>query len=90
MGRSPKEVASKDMDSLITSEISLESILNRQLHILNRVTKQLSLSSSSGLTKDEIQSLATCIRLTMDLKAKENELLDQLSDEELEKLKEDE
>lgn len=87
MGRSPKEDGSHDMDSLVSSEISLDSILNRQLHILNRVTKQLSLSSSSGLTKDEIQSLATCIRITMDLKAKENELLDQMSDEELEKLR---
>lgn len=67
-------------------DLSLDDILKRQLLALNRVTVQLTTRSASGdMTKDEIQSLATCIKVTLELKAKENELLDTLSDEELEK-----
>lgn len=67
-------------------EVSLDDILGKQLLALARVTKQLVMASSGGgMTKDEIQSLATCIKVTMDLKAKEKELLDTLTDEELEK-----
>ena len=74
-------------DELIPSEVSLDAILDRQLLALHRVTKQLaSLSVSGQMTKDEIQSLATCIRVTMDLKAKEKELLDKMSDDDLEKV----
>ncbi len=67
--------------------ISIDSILANQLEALARVSKQL-LQQSKGfvLSKDEIQSLATCIKVTMDLKARENELLEGLSDEDLEKL----
>lgn len=71
------------------SDVSLDSILNRQLLALERVTKQLVIASSSGsMTKDEIQSLATCIKITLDLKAKEKELIDGMSDEELQRLQE--
>lgn len=66
--------------------ISLDSILDRQLLALHRVTKQLVRLSNGQMTKDEIQSLATCIRITMELKAKEKELLDTMSDEDLEKV----
>lgn len=67
--------------------LSLDDILERQLLALHRVTRQLTLTSATGaMTKDEIMSLATCIKITMDLKARENELLEALSDEDLEKV----
>ena len=79
-----KETSPKDKEVLAVSDISLDSILKRQLQTLQRVTKHIANSSLVGpLTKDEIQSLATCIRLTMDLKEKENEILDRMSDEDL-------
>lgn len=63
---------------------SIQDILDTQLLALQRVTQQLvKRSSTEAMTKDEIQSLATCIKVTMELKAKENELLDSLTDEEL-------
>jgi hypothetical protein len=76
---------SEELDSA-PGEISLDLIMEKQLQALYRVTKQLARSSILGMTKDEIQSLATCMRVTMDLKAKEKELLDNLSDEDLEKV----
>lgn len=66
-------------------DISIDSILSKQLLALERVTKQLVFRSTSGeMTRDEIQSLATCIKITLDLKSGEKDLLDSLSDEELE------
>lgn len=66
----------------------LDEILRRQLLALERVTIQLTRKSSTaeGLTKAEIDSLATCIEVTLKLKAKEKELLDGLSDTELENI----
>lgn len=70
----------------VVADLSLDAILNKQLLALERVTKQLLISASGGaMSNAEIQSLATCIRTTLELKAKEKELLDFLSDEELEK-----
>ncbi len=74
------------LDPKSKDDLTLDNILSKQLLILFRVTNQLAHSSVSGLNKEEIMSLATCIKVTMDLKAKENELLDDLSDEELEKI----
>lgn len=71
------------------SDIDLASVLDRQLLTLWRVTQQLAKDSARGLTRDEIQSLATCIKITMELKAKENELLDRMNVEELQRLSED-
>jgi len=66
--------------------LSLDRILEDQLTVLNEVTLQLlGKSKLSNFNKDDIASLATCIKVTMDLKAKEKELLDTLTDEELEK-----
>lgn len=67
-------------------ELSLDYILERQLRALDQVTTQLLGMSKGMMTKDEIQSLATCIKITLELKARENELLEALSDEDLEKL----
>lgn len=65
---------------------SLDDILHRQLCALERVTRQLVTRSSSGtMTKDEIQSLATCIKITLELKSVEGDILEGMTDEELEK-----
>lgn len=72
-----------------SSDLSIDNILKSQLKLLKRITRQLGHAafSGQGLNRDEIQSLATIMRLTLDLKAKEKELLDGLTDEELEELK---
>ena len=70
---------------------TLDDILKRQITALDRVTRQLTAKITAGdLTKAEIDSLATCIEVTMKLKSKEKELLDTLSDEVLESLAEGE
>lgn len=77
----------EEKDFPAASDISLDDILKKQLQALYRVTKQLARNSVGVMTKDDIQSLAVCIRVTMDLKAKENDLLDKLTDEELARLR---
>lgn len=63
---------------------TLDDILNRQITALERVTRQLTTKATSGdMTKADIDSLSTCIEITIKLKAKEKDLLDNLSDEEL-------
>lgn len=63
---------------------TLDELLSKQLAALDKITNQLVIAAGTGnATKDEIQSLATCIKLTMDLKVKENEILENLSDEDL-------
>ena len=68
-------------------DVSLDDILGRQLLALSRVTRQLlGRSTSCDMTKGEIESLASCIEITLKLKAKEKDLLDSMSTEELEKI----
>jgi hypothetical protein len=81
----PQEPASKPAPEKPV-DTNLDNMLYLQLETLARATGALHGASYRGLTKDEIQSLNTCIKLTMELKAKEKELLDNLTDEELEKL----
>lgn len=67
-------------------DITVDAILERQILALARVTQNLTKRSQDpDMTPQEIQSLATCIKVTLELKAKEKELLSQLTDEELEK-----
>lgn len=66
---------------------TLEDILQRQLAGLELLTEHLVTAIKGGdIHKDTAQQLATCIKITMDLKAKENEMLDNMSDEELRRL----
>lgn len=67
-----------------TRSLSLGQILERQVLALERTSIELLKASASGMNKDQIQSLATCIKITMELKIKENEMLDALDDSELE------
>lgn len=64
-------------------ELSLDNILKRQLEALDQVTTQLLAKSKGFMTKDEIHSLATCIKITLDLKSREESFLAELSDEDL-------
>ena len=66
-------------------ELSLDSILRRQMEALDQTTTQLLHKSKGIMTKDDIQSLATCIKITLELKAKEAALLADISDEDLAK-----
>lgn len=80
----PPEAPPKAPEAPLTG--SLDDILARQLTALERVTRQLVLAASSGsMSKEEIQSLATCIKVTLELKSVQNDLLEELSDEELRK-----
>lgn len=68
---------------------SIEAILKQQLAGLQRLTQILVGDICKQIvTKDTAQQLSTLIKLTMELKGKENELLDNLSDEELKTLAE--
>ncbi len=69
-----------------TLDINLDKILEKQLTALDRATSFILAKCSSNPTKDDIQSLATCLKLTMELKTKEKEMLDELTDEDLESL----
>ncbi len=63
----------------------LDEILEIQIEGLARLT-QLIVQEITGrnYTKDTAQQLAICIKVTMELKAKEKDLLDKLSEGELE------
>lgn len=66
------------------SDTSLEEVLGRQLLALERITRHLATKATDNtMTVPEIGALATLIKITMELKAKENELLDKLTSEEL-------
>lgn len=68
------------------STVDLGDMLTKQLLALAWVTTSLADKAKTGLTKDEIQSLATCIKLTMELKSEQKELMDELDDSELEQI----
>lgn len=68
------------------SETDLEEMLNGQILALGRTTKALLERSVAGLNKDEVASLATCIKLTLELREKEKALLNDMSDDELAKI----
>lgn len=71
----------------IASDISLDDLLSKQLLILYRETQRLLMESSSGILLEEHQrALVNYIKLTKELKKDENELLDKMSDEDLERL----
>ena len=65
------------------ADVDLDSLLHGQLLALARMTKHLVDSSLHGADKDNVDSLSKCIKLTLELKEKERELLDKLEDEDL-------
>jgi hypothetical protein len=68
-------------------DISLDDLLGKSLLILYREIRNLLIESSGGkLDKDSSQNLRDYIKLLNELKTKEKDVLNTLSDEELEKL----
>lgn len=68
------------------STVDLGDMLTKQLLALHWATHHLLTKAPVGLTKDDIQSLATCIKVTSELKGKQKELMDDLDDSELEQI----
>ncbi len=81
------DVAAYKVSESSTNASDLDSILKQQLVGLGRLTKQLVSDITAGIiTKDTPNQLATTIKITMELKAKQKELLDDMPNEELSKL----
>lgn len=73
------------------SDISLNDLMDKHLLLLYRETKMLLQESSKGakLSKESALCVRENLKLLMELKKKEKELLDTASDAELKKLVED-
>jgi len=71
-------------NSRTRNSLTLVEILERQMLALERTTIHLLKGSVDGLSKDGILSLATCMKLTLELREKELEILDGMNDAELE------
>jgi len=70
------------------SEVNLKDLIDKNLLILYRETRKLMvLSASDGLLgKDSAHSVRENLKLMVDLKKKEKEVLDEMSDEDIKKL----
>ena len=69
------------------SEISLDDLMEKHLTLLYRETRNLLMESSEGkLGKDSAHSMRENMKLIVELKKKEKEVLSDMSVEELEKL----
>lgn len=66
--------------------LSFDDILRLQWLALERTSQKLARDSVHGLERDQIASLALLTKLTLDLKSKENEILERLTPEELAEL----
>lgn len=79
-----KAIVSEDIKM---SDISLDDLLEKHLLVLYRETKSLLTESVHGkLSKDSSNCMRDNIKLLMDLKKKEKEILDNLSEEDLARL----
>ncbi len=69
-------------------DVTLDDLLARCIRILRREVKNLEESSSGGskLSKDQSNELRENVKLLMELKKREKELLDALSDDELDRM----
>ena len=84
LGAYIKEAPVPQPEPLPSTPDSIDALLERQMLALDRVTRQLVIAASTGvMTKDEIQSLSTVMKLTIELKERENELLDGLTEEQV-------
>lgn len=77
----PKEEA-------IPDTISIDNMLNTSLTSLYRILRHINgeISSPAGPTRETIQNLKDVMTMLHELKKKEQDLLNEISDEELEKL----
>lgn len=81
-----KLASSKPTDPPI-SGISLDDLLGKHLLLLYRETRSLMMESANGekLSKESAQCLRDNLKLLLELKMREKDILEDLSDEELEK-----
>jgi len=71
----------------IESDISIDNLLARGLDAINRAMKSLSRQiTADTFDKDTIDMLKACMQMLHELKKKENEILEEMSDEDLKKL----
>lgn len=71
----------------LPKDINLDDLISKHLLILYRETRSLMVESASGkLSKDSAISMRDNMRLLFELKKKERELLDNLTDEDIVKL----
>lgn len=70
------------------ADISLKDLIDKHLLLMYRETKALLTESSTGakLSKDSALCVRDNLKLLMELKKKEKDVLDALSDEDLQKL----
>ncbi len=69
------------------TDISLDELLSKSILILYREIRSLLLESSTGkLCKDSAQSLRDYIKLLNELKEREKDVLESLSDEQLKEI----
>lgn len=70
------------------SQISLGELMDKHLLLLYRETRALLMESGNGgrLSKDSATMMRENLKLIVELRKKEKELLDQLSDDEIKKL----
>lgn len=73
---------------VIPSTISIDSMLNTSLTSLYRILRHINgeISSPAGPNRETIQNLKDVMTMLHELKKKEQDLLTEISDEELEKL----
>lgn len=68
-------------------DINLDSLLNRHLQLLYLETRQLEAEARAGkLPKDSAYAMRENLKLIMELKKKEKELLDNLTDDDITKM----
>lgn len=75
-------------DALVPDTISIDNMLNTSLTSLYRILRHINgeISSPAGPTRETIQNLKDVMTMLHELKKKEQDLLNEISDEELEKL----
>lgn len=84
----PKETAKRGPKDPPKADINLDNLLDSYMLILFRETRSLLVATSKGgkLTKDDAQSMRDNMKLVMELKKKERELLDSLTDTDIQRL----
>ena len=84
--RLPEPKAEAPQRESIPDTISIDSMLNTSLTSLYRILRHITAEITAGPTRETIQNLKDVVTMLHELKKKEQDLLTEISDEELEKL----
>lgn len=86
--RLPSPPVESPKEDAVPDTISIDSMLNASLTSLYRILRHINgeISSPAGPTRETIQNLKDVMTMLHELKKKEQDLLDDISDEELEKM----